>query len=170
MLPKTEEGIRMEMDLGIQMLLSCFQQLRIAGQVEGFEREATLRVASNRVFLCVEHFANALVLGEFGAYSKRHMMDVEKYVEAKNRLGLKSDVKGLYIGSYDLRSFADYGADRGRQAFTYDAILTLARQAWDLLMEMMQTVAKINANELGAKILLVEKEIALNGRPTPPDT
>lgn len=93
------------------------------------------------------------------------MMDVEKYVDIKNRLGLKSDIKDLYIRSYDLRSFADYGADRGRQAFVYDTILTLARHSWDLLTEMMQSIAKDIASELEANVLLVKKELMNLERP-----
>lgn len=121
-----------EFELGLKALLSCRNELQRDAKND-IEKDVNLRTATNRLFITVEHFANTLVLLEYGSFSTKHMKDMEKYSSIEEKYSVGFNLKDLYIKSWDLRSFADYGTDRKTAEFKHETVSSLSKQAISLM-------------------------------------
>ncbi len=103
-----KKEIESELELGTKAIISCTDILRKKFTNE-FIEDVNLRTASNRLFLAIEHFANCMTLLEYGGFSKKHMKDIEKYKIISEKLKFDVNLKELYVESYGIRKYADYG-------------------------------------------------------------
>ena len=74
--------------------------------IDEFDNTRIMESAFNRLFLAVEHLANAMILREKGNYSKKHFGDFKKLGEFKEKYGI--DIAANYQATYTFRGYADY--------------------------------------------------------------
>ncbi|MBI3032199.1 hypothetical protein HYY69_01885 [Candidatus Woesearchaeota archaeon] len=100
-----EEEIKTELGLGVR----CFLEVKERSKrvtIDHFEELQLLESSFSRLFLCVEHVSNALLVFETGNFSKKHFGDFAKLENIKQKYSL--DLQKLYHKTYSFRAYADY--------------------------------------------------------------
>lgn len=128
---ETRERILKELDLALKPLFTCAEEL---GRQENglFQRDASMRVAANRLFMGIEHLANVFMLMECGNFTEKHSKDISRYNQIMEKSGISVDLKGIYESSAGLRRFADYGRGSEKE-FKEGEMLRILKEADKML-------------------------------------
>lgn len=100
-----EEEIREELELCARSFRSA-REISEEKSIDNFDELKILEASFNRLFLCVEHLCNAVIMMETGNFSKKHFGDFAKLKSLEEKY--KADFDGVYQTTYNFRSYGDY--------------------------------------------------------------
>lgn len=100
-----EKEIKEELELAIRCFIEA-KERSLQNSIDDFDELRILEASFNRLFISVEHLCNAIILLEYGNFSKKHFGDIKKLEKLKEKY--KQDLATLYQTTYSFRAYADY--------------------------------------------------------------
>lgn len=100
-----QEEIKEELELAIRGFIEA-KERSLQNSLDDFDELRILEASFNRLFISVEHLCNAIILLEYGNFSKKHFGDINKLNLLKEKYA--NDLALLYQTTYSFRAYADY--------------------------------------------------------------
>ncbi len=151
-----EKEIKEELELAIRSFIEAKERSVHKG-IDDFDELRILEVSFNRLFICVEHLCNAIILMETGNFSKKHFGDFQKLKDLRDKYSLNLDE--IYQTTYNFRSYADYRKfQQIKERFNKKEL----KEQIDIVENVIKNCLKIISNTIN--IELISKKIGLETR------